>query len=117
LLQKGTKGVLIGQVGGRISGFILEIKRCAMKRDQVVPFPLARRRNLIEKIAAQMAARRPVAAEKHLQQQLRRQINVLHRRQMSDQIIDREVRAFESTVRAELWRLVLTPSLPPSGAA
>jgi len=63
-----------------------------------------------------MAARRPAAAEKHLQQQLRRQINVLHRRQMSDQIIEREVRAFESTVRAELWRLVLTPSFPPDAA-
>jgi Family of unknown function (DUF6074) len=120
-LKRGPKGVPIEQVGGRIfpkstavrSVGIPSLMRsngrrggtaASMKRDQVVLFPLARRRNLIKRLAAQMAARRPAAAEKHLQQQLRRQTNVLHRRQMSDQVIEREVRAFESTVCAELWR-------------
>ena len=88
-----------------------------MKRDQIVLFPLARRESVVTRLAAQMATRQPYAAEKYLQQQLRRQIDALHRRQVSDGIVEREVRALESAVRSELWRLLLTPSLKPPGAA
>jgi hypothetical protein len=88
-----------------------------MKRGRIVAFPFACRLGLILRLAEQMAARRPVAAEKYLQQQLRRQIEALHRRQVPDQIVEREIRALESAVRAALWRLVLTPSTTPPDAA
>jgi hypothetical protein len=64
-----------------------------------------------------MAARKPAEAEKYLQQQLRRQIAALHQRQVSDRLVEQEIGALKSAVRAELWRLVLTPSLTPPGAA
>jgi hypothetical protein len=64
-----------------------------------------------------MAKRAPELAEKHLQAQLSRQINALHRKGVSDQRVEREVRALEGAVRAELWRLVLTPPRTPTGSA
>ncbi len=88
-----------------------------MKRGKVVVFPFAYRRGLILRLAEQMAARGPAAAEKYLQQQLQRQISTLHRRQVPDRAVEREIRALESAVRAELWRVVLTPSVTPPGAA
>jgi hypothetical protein len=86
-------------------------------RGSVDPFPLARRRSLVLKLARHMAAKPPAAAETYLQQQLGRQIDALHRKGIADQVVEREVRAMESAVRAELWRLVLTPPGTPSGSA
>ena len=88
-----------------------------MKRGRVAAFPFAHRRGVILRLAEQMAARGPAAAENYLQQQLRRQIEALHRRQVPDRTVEREIRALESAVRAELWRLVLTSSITPPGAA
>jgi hypothetical protein len=36
---------------------------------------------------------------------------------VSDRVVERESRALESAVRAELWRLVLSPPLTPPGVA
>jgi hypothetical protein len=47
---------------------------------------------------------------------LQRRIDALHRQGLSDQAVEREVRALESAVRSELWRLVLLPDLPDSAA-
>jgi hypothetical protein len=88
-----------------------------MTRGRIAAFPFAHRSGLILRLAEQMAARRPAAAENYLQQQLRRQIEALHRRQVPDRTVEREIRTLESAVRAELWRLVLTPSVTPPGAA
>ncbi len=88
-----------------------------MKRGKVVVFPFAYRRGLILRLARQMLVRGPAEAEKYLTQQLRRQIAALHHRQVSDRAVEQEIHALESAVRVELWRLVLTPSLTPPGAA
>jgi uncharacterized protein DUF6074 len=63
-----------------------------------------------------MFARVPAAAEKYFQQQLRRQIEALHRKHVPERVVEREIRTLETPVRAELWRLVLTPSVTPPGA-
>jgi hypothetical protein len=73
----------------------------------VRPFPLKARRDLVVRIAAQMAARPDHLAEKHLQQQLRRQTRALHRKQVADFEAEGEVRALESAIRVELCRQVL----------
>jgi hypothetical protein len=87
-----------------------------MKDEKIVVFPFAHRRGLILRLAEQMVARAPSAAEKHLQQQLRRQIEALHRKHVPDRMVEREIRALESAVRTELWRLVFTPSVTPPNA-
>jgi hypothetical protein len=82
----------------------------------LIAFPIIQRRELIERIAEQMLARPADLAEKHLATQIRRQASAMRRRQLGEAEIAAQMRAFESAVRAALWRLVLTPPRP-SGAA
>ncbi len=79
----------------------------APKRAKMIPFPIGRRRSFVERLAAQIAARPADAGEAHLQQQLKRQGKVLRRKGVSEQSIERELRALTATIRAELWRLLL----------
>ena len=85
-------------------------------RSKIIHFPLARRRGLISKIAARMAAVPMKHAEKQLWLALQRQIDALHRKGVPDSVVVKQVRALESEIRAELWRVVLVPS-KPTGAA
>ena len=86
------------------------------KRAKIILFPLARQWPLVSKLARQMAGQMPARAEKTLRAELQRRIDALHRQGLSDQAVEREVRALESAVRSELWRLVLLPDLPDSAA-
>jgi hypothetical protein len=70
-----------------------------------IPFPLSRRRYLIVRLAIQVAARAPDAGEAHLWRQLDRQANTLRRKQVSEQAIQREIRALAAAVDAELSQL------------
>jgi hypothetical protein len=83
---------------------------------KIVPYPLARRRDLVAKIAAQVLARSPTLGEEHLQRQLRRQDRYLSSKGAAETAIKRELRALEAAVRTELWLIVLAPD-PPDGAA
>jgi Family of unknown function (DUF6074) len=68
-------------------------------RANIIPFPLARQRPIIESLAKRMAGQLP-AREKILHAELQRRIAALHRRGISDLVVEREVRALEATVRA-----------------
>jgi hypothetical protein len=92
-------------------------RHTTLKHGRILLFPLAQRRSLVLRLATQMALRQPSDAQRYLEQQLRRQIAALHRRRVSDRVVERESRALESAVRAELWRLVLSPPLTPPGVA
>jgi Family of unknown function (DUF6074) len=86
------------------------------KRGKIIRFPLARQRRLVTKLARDMAAQVPSRAEKTLRTELQRRIDALHRQGLSDQAVEREVRALEWAVRGELWRIVLLPEFPVEGA-
>jgi hypothetical protein len=75
----------------------------------IVPFPTARRRDLVEAVAAGMLKRAPDQAERHLAFSADRQAIVLRRRGIEQPVIDEQIAAFVSAVRAEVWRRVLTP--------
>lgn len=83
-----------------------------MKRSSVSVFPLARRRLLVKKLAGQMLARSPAAAEGHLAFELQRHRRTLRNRQLSDEVIEGQMRALEAAVRAELLRVVMKPERP-----
>lgn len=74
----------------------------------VVPFPIARRRNLVEAIAAGMLKRSPDQAERHLELSADRQAIVLRRRGIDQSVIDDQVATFVSAVRAEVWHRVMS---------
>jgi transcription initiation factor TFIIIB Brf1 subunit/transcription initiation factor TFIIB len=82
----------------------------------VLSFPLNRRRALVARLAAQMLARVPGEAEKHLTFELLRHKRILSRRQLSEEVIERQLRALEGAVRAKIWHVVMAP-IRPSGDA
>jgi hypothetical protein len=86
------------------------------KNPKVIPFPLVQQRRLVVRLAAQMAAEVPARADKLLRAEVLRRINALHRHGLSDFIVERQVRAFESAIRVELWRVVLLPPAPDGAA-
>jgi hypothetical protein len=85
-------------------------------RAKIVPFPLAHQRPLVLKLAARMAAQIPARAEKTLNAELQRRIDALHRQGMSDSAVERQIKALEAAIRAELWRIVLLPPSPDDAA-
>jgi hypothetical protein len=85
-------------------------------RAKIVPFPLAQQRPLVVKLAAQMAAQIPARAEKTLNTELERRIDALHRQGLSDWAVERQIKALEAAIRAELWRIVLLPPSPDDAA-
>jgi hypothetical protein len=79
-------------------------------------FPLDRRRDLVRRLAEQMLARSAQDAERHLAHQLRRQANVLARKRLSDDTIQREITGLAAAVRREIWRIILcAPTSPRPG--
>jgi hypothetical protein len=92
-----------------------DAKRDPPKLGELIPFPIARRRSYVCKLAAQIAARSPAAGEVHLLHQLRRQGEVLRRKNVPENLIEQELRSVAAAVRAELWLLLLRPPVPRSG--
>jgi hypothetical protein len=80
----------------------------------VTPFPSARRGSFIRKQAERMKTLTPTHSDAHLRQQLKIQADTMRRRGVTEDVIAREIRALESGIRAELWRVVLLPDQGPT---
>jgi len=78
---------------------------------QVLPFPLDRRADLVRKQAAFYARSSQRAAENQLTHLLEQQRAALLRKGCDPVIVDAQVEALEGSIRAHVWRLVLTPGL------
>ena len=76
---------------------------------EIVPFPLTRRRNFIQRHAARIAAAPAKTGEKLLAHQIRQQAATLSRKGVPADAVERECKALETAIRAELWRVVLQP--------
>jgi hypothetical protein len=85
----------------------------ARKPASVVPFPAARRTDLVQRIAARMAVLPLKSAEAHLLRQLEIQAETMRRRGIAERVIARENRALQTAVRVRLWRCVLLPEDTP----
>jgi hypothetical protein len=75
----------------------------------VRPFPRVRHRPFVLKHAGNVSAMGQAAGERYLRQQLDVQRQTMARRGIAWDLIEAEVRALESAIRAECWRLILTP--------
>ncbi len=71
----------------------------------VIPFPLARRRDYVRRQADWLAQQSEVAAERNLSRQLAQQRETLLRRGVDHASADAEVAALEKAIRAEIWSL------------
>jgi hypothetical protein len=71
----------------------------------ILLFPSARRRRFVRSQAMQMASLSPAAADKHLRRQLRVQAEAIQRRGIGSEVVDADLRALESAIRAEFCRI------------
>jgi hypothetical protein len=75
----------------------------------VIPFPLFKRRPFVERHARLIAGMGANAGERHLTRQMQIQVDVLERRGVERQLIEKEIQALSSAIRAALWKAMLTP--------
>lgn len=68
----------------------------------VVPFPLVRRRDMIERQARRYTELNPDAAERHIANQVKIQADAMRRKGIDEALIERECRCFEGAIRALL---------------
>jgi Family of unknown function (DUF6074) len=68
----------------------------------IVPFPLARRRSMIQRQASYAAELNPDAAERHIQQQLKIQCEAMGRKGINPDLVARELKCMETAIRALL---------------
>ncbi|MEZ0061419.1 hypothetical protein ABIF26_006962 [Bradyrhizobium elkanii] len=75
----------------------------------VIPFPAARRVDLVASIARRALELHPQAGEQHIRRSVDLQGTVMRRKGISDDLIDREKAALDSAIRALIWDVVLAP--------
>jgi Family of unknown function (DUF6074) len=73
---------------------------------EVLPFPLARRLDLIHRQADYALCLKPQKAEEHIARQLHCQADALRRRGIAETTIARELRGMEAAIRAAMWNVV-----------
>ncbi len=80
-----------------------------MMSASVIPFPRVKNRAFITRHAIRMTEMAPDKGEAHLRRLLEQQTEVMRKRGIAEPVIADEARAVEAAIRAELWRVVLTP--------
>jgi Family of unknown function (DUF6074) len=70
----------------------------------IVPFPLAKRRTMIDRQARYAVELRPDAAERHIQQQLKVQGDSMRRRGIDEDLIACELKCMRAAISAALLR-------------
>jgi hypothetical protein len=76
----------------------------------VLPFPLARRLDLIHRQADYALCLKPAKAEQHIERQLQCQREALQRRGVAAEIIEREIADMAKAIYYAMW--VLTSEAP-----
>jgi hypothetical protein len=74
----------------------------------VLPFPLVRRRLLIDRQVSHAAWQRPAAAERYIEHQVKVQGDAMRRKGIAEDLIQHELRCFEIAVRSGLVRALST---------
>jgi hypothetical protein len=76
---------------------------------QIIPYPAARRHQLVSSIARRSLELGAVAGERHIARSLELQGTVMRRKGIAEHLIVRETRALDSAVRAQMWNAILLP--------
>lgn len=74
----------------------------------VIPFPLARRRHMIERQARYASELSVDAADRHIQQQIKIQADAMRRRGIDENLIERELKSMGTAIRHALLKNVST---------
>jgi hypothetical protein len=106
--------VASGHLTRKAGGYRVVYRGRAFASANMIAFPASRRVGEIRRLAKQMLELPPARAESHLFHQLRLKGDTMRRRGIGEREADRQLKMFEAGVRAELWRLVIKPFVPPS---
>jgi hypothetical protein len=71
----------------------------------VIPFPLFKRRPFVERQARLIARMGADSGERHLTRQMQIQVDALERRGVERQLIEKEIQALSSAIRAASWKV------------
>jgi hypothetical protein len=77
----------------------------------IVPFPPASRQKFISRQANQASELNAAASERHILCQLKIQADLMRRRGIDEDLIARELKCMESTLRVASWRTNVTPGV------
>ena len=80
-----------------------------MNNCTVIPFPLKRRKVMIDRVARYASEMDPAAAERLFRCQLKIQAEVLQRRGVESEIIDRELEGLAHALREKLTETSANP--------
>jgi hypothetical protein len=87
--------------------------RAERQSAKLIPFPIGRRRKLIQRIALAMKRKSSdKAANEYLTSQMTIQAKAMKRKGMDVGTMRQQLVALEAAVRTELWRLILGRPLP-----
>ncbi len=75
---------------------------------QIVPFPLARRHDMIARQSRYAAALKPDSSERFIQRQLEVQRDNMRRRGIAEDLVARELWCMETAIRRELHASIST---------
>jgi hypothetical protein len=74
---------------------------------EILPFPIVRRQAFILRQALRAADLNQQAGERHIQHQVKCQVDAMRRKGVSEDLIALEARCMESAIRAALWETVI----------
>jgi hypothetical protein len=75
----------------------------------LIPFPTARRRDLVAGIARRALELSPAAGEQHIRRSLELQATVMRRKGIAEDLIVREAAGLDVAVRMLIWDAVMMP--------
>lgn len=75
---------------------------------EVIPFPLAARRRFIDRQAGVALGMKAESGERHIIRTVQQQREILLRKGVSSESVQRECASLEAALRAALWRAVMT---------
>ena len=76
---------------------------------EVLPFPSARRADLVRSIVRRALTLRPAAGEDHIVRSMELQASVMRRKGVPSALIAKDVAALSAAIRANMWDAVLQP--------
>ncbi|MHC2585382.1 DUF6074 family protein [Bradyrhizobium diazoefficiens] len=74
----------------------------------LIPFPAARRLDLVASISRRALELSPEAGEKHIQRSLDLQATVMRRKGIGEDLIARDVAELSGAIRAFIWHAVMS---------
>jgi hypothetical protein len=76
---------------------------------EIIPYPTARRHQLVSNIARRALELSPLAGDGHIQRSLDVQAAVMRRKGIAEHLITGETKSLDAAIKAVMWNAVMRP--------